>query len=367
MCYYMNMSITRAGNVRQWRRTINDLSEKTGITLEEVCTYAGLTYNGPETAVYKKIPKKRRAFIGIGMAYGMPLETINEWIQKYGGKRRLYVKDISEDLVWIYLIEANTADRESGKNYYSLYEKCQSVAYATWKELWDELTLDPQETVDVEIELENVDYDNEFCGLRRFITDHMDSFKMAYSKPRKYLDSYVDLILDSFKRKGKSRVYRLSDLRGWLDDSMINYLSGDSEKINVIDKKSHKRTMRIKQMPKNKRVHTSMCLALGMGKDETNRYLEMMGFAPLDEGGEQEQFLSKMLEEWESKHPQAYELKKRISDDPDDPCMLADDKRREAAEEMLMLRQELREAYAAQGLDFPYMKLREANGHGIEE
>ena len=354
--------------LRQWRNTIDELSEKTGVSLEEVCRYAGFAYNGKETAIYKKLPRKRSAFIGVGMAFGMPLDVINSWIVDIAGKRRLYAKDISEDLVWIYLIEANAkecertgsaaaeaSESDGRRNYFSLYEKCQTVAYATWKELWDELTMDPEDTADVEIQLENVDYDDDFEGLRAFIIDHMDSFKVAYAKPRRMLDDYVELILGALRDGGKGNMLGLADLRGWLDDSMINYLAGDSEMINVIDKKSHRKTVKIKYVPRSRRVHISMCLALGMGRSEIDRYLEMMGFAPLDTEEGQEAVLTEMLDEWEAEEPLSVALKRGLAGEE---MTLTGEEKRRAAEEMLMLRQELAEQYEKRGIAFPYMKIQ---------
>lgn len=345
----------KSKQLKLWRSELDNLCERSDLSLEDVCAYAGFTYNGKETAMYKKLPKKRSVFIGTGMAFGLTLDEIDDWIMRYGGKKKLYAKDISEDLIWMYLIEANCSDRESGKNYYRLYEKCRDVAHATWKELWDELTMDPKDTADVEVELENVDYDDEFEGLKTFIMDHMDSFKVAYSKPRKMLDSYVDLIVGALKSGGADNIRGLTDLRGWLDDSMINYLSGDSEMINVIDRRSHRKTVRIKYVPKNKRIHIAMCLALGMGRSEMDRYLELMGFAPLGEGGEQEMILAAMLDEWEADTPGVTELKKILDGGE---CSLRPAGRLQAAEDMLMLRQELDERYKERGLVFPYMKLQ---------
>lgn len=354
MCYYKCMDINKARKVRAWRRTLDELAKKDGVTLEDLCEYTGLAYNGKETAIYKKLPKKRTAFIGAGMAHHQPVEVINDWIQTFGGKKKLYVKDISEDLVWIYLIEANAADRDSGKNYFRLYEKCQAVTHATWKELWDELTMDPEETADVEMQLEDVDYDDDFEGLRTFVIDHMDSFKVAYSKPRRMLDSYVELILDAFRRAGKPGMRGLTDLRGWLDDSMINYIAGDSKMITVIDKKSRRKTVKIKYVPKNKRIHISMCLALGMGRSEIDEYLRLMGFAPLSEDDEREGCLIEMLEKWDEKYPLATSLRAELKEG--ERSILETNKRQQAAEEMLMLRQDLREMYEKQGLEFPYLR-----------
>ncbi len=355
-----NTHIPRNGKsiyrVRKWRHTLDQLKEETGISFEEVCKYAGITYNENGVSFYAKLPKRRTTFIGIGMAYHQSLEVINDWIMYYGGKRKLYAKDISEDLVWIYLIHANEQDKESGKNYYQLYDECQSMAYALWESMWTELIRGAEKTATVESELDQVDFDCDFNGLRTFIIDHMDSFKTAYSKPRKYLDQYVDLIITTCRRyENKTRIRGLSDLRGWLDDSMINYLSGDSETINVTDAKSREVTMRIKQIPKNKRTHIALCLSLGMAKHEVNHYLKLMGFAPLSDEIPQEAQLITVLSAWEMQHPLPARYKELyFYGKPSGELTQREELL--AVEEMLMLRQDLSCEYEKLGLDFPYLK-----------
>ena len=78
--------------IKKWRQELKDIVEKTDVTFEYICEYLGAEYSG-RPGFYKKMPKCRETYIGIGMACGMPLSTINRWIVKYGGKRRLYVKD----------------------------------------------------------------------------------------------------------------------------------------------------------------------------------------------------------------------------------------------------------------------------------
>ena len=68
--------------MKKWKQEINDLCKKTGISLEDVCTYLGVQYSSLPS-FYRKLPKHREMYIGIGMAYQLPLETINRWITKY--------------------------------------------------------------------------------------------------------------------------------------------------------------------------------------------------------------------------------------------------------------------------------------------
>lgn len=97
--------------LRSWRNTLDRLAGETGVSLEAVSEYIGAACNDGEPGFYVKMPRKRSTFIGIGMAFRQPSEVINQWITDYARKRRLYVKDISEDLVWLYLI--NAKDRKS--------------------------------------------------------------------------------------------------------------------------------------------------------------------------------------------------------------------------------------------------------------
>lgn len=70
------------GKASSWKKTLEDYVETTGISLEDVCSYLGLSYPG-KIGFYNKIPKKRETFIGIGMAFGLDVSTIDEWIMRY--------------------------------------------------------------------------------------------------------------------------------------------------------------------------------------------------------------------------------------------------------------------------------------------
>ena len=176
---------------KAWRRELDLLVRDTGTSLEEVCSYLNITYSG-KIGFYNKVPKKRNVFIGIGMAFKLPLDRINEWIVCYGEKKKLYSKDILEDLVWIYLINSNYADKDSGTNYYSLYEECRRSVWETYNNIWNEYISNDEGTVSIGKKISEVAYDKEFKGLREFIMANMDGFKTAYAKPRAMLLDYVN-------------------------------------------------------------------------------------------------------------------------------------------------------------------------------
>lgn len=343
-----------AYKMKSWKNTLDQLIKETGISLKEVCEYTGAAYNENNTAIYVKLPKKRTSFIGIGMAFHQPLTVINSWITKFGGKKKLYVKDISEDLVWIYLINANYEDRDSGINYFKRYEDYQSAAFAIFSERWDEIVMGYENTADVEISLGQAELGPDYDGLKKFVAEHMDAFKTAYSRPRSYLDLYVTKIIEVSRRNPANKTIRsLNSMRGYLDDSMINFLSGNSNTINVIDKKTGKRTLNIKHIPKGRKKYIKLCLALGMSTDDINTYLELMGYAELDHMDTEEERLIAALNEWEQAHPLQREFKNKYIDG-DDTIILTDDEEFAAVEEMLQLRTELNEAYKRKGYAFNY-------------
>ena len=207
--------------LKQWQEELDRLVDTTGITLEKVSEYLGLTYQ-KSTGFYVKIPRKRRMFIGIGMAFREPLDTINRWIVHYGSKKRLYSKDVSEDLVWIYLIERNRQNQDAGTNYYDQYERCQQLAFQTYMTYWNELISGSLDTADVDKSLSRIEYGNEFSDLEDFVAEHMDSFKTAYAKPRRMLATYVSSILSTNAKSDRESKYdTLGSLRGWLDGYKI--------------------------------------------------------------------------------------------------------------------------------------------------
>lgn len=340
--------------LKNWKNTLNNLVETTGISLEEVCEYTGFTFNAAGPSFYVKLPRKRIVYIGVGMAFRQPLDVINGWIETYTDKRKLYVKDISEDLVWSYLINANAADPEGGKNYFRSYDEYQSAAFAIFSERWDEIILNLEETADVEVSLGQAEYGPEYKGLIDFVAGHMDAFKTAYHKPRKYLDMYVDSIITTCrKHPGQRAITSVNSMRGYLDDSMINFLCGDSETVNVIDRTTGKRSVNIKHIPKGRHKYICLCLALGMTADEISRYLELMGYMPLDAAGGDDAMLISALAEWEETHPCQKKFKNWYFSE-NGSAAISDREELQAIDEMLQLRSELKEIYEKRGVRFPY-------------
>ena len=339
---------------KDWKKELDALTEKTGVTLEDVCGYLGLSYSG-DIRFYSKVPRKKSMFIGIGMAYGLGLEEINRWIVKYGDKRKLYVKDVPEDLIWTYLINTNHKDRSGTVNYYRLFDAAHDKAIETYNEVWGEISGKASGTVTMDRELAGVEYDEGFENLRGFVIEHMDGFGTAYSKSRKLLASYLDAIIKSCLENEASGISSVNSMRGYLDDSMINYLSGDPESINVTDMRSGERTSGIKAVPKGKRTHIAICLALGMSSDEIDEYLSCLGYSPLDESIPEEKLLKEKLEDWEETH-HLQRLFKSKSIHEDNGIRLAPAEELQAVNEMLMLRQDMKYEFNREGEGFPYMK-----------
>ena len=359
---------------REWRKVLDGLLAKSGRDLAWLSDYLGAAYNESSVSYYEKLPKRRETYIGIGMAFRQPLEEINRWIVTFANKKRLYIKDVTEDLCWVYLIRTNLADDDPDANYYRRYEDCQAVCQAVYQQVWDEFTLGSLSTADMELEMESIDADNGFAGLKQFIVDHLDSFNTAYARPRSYLDRFLTAIIGTAGHcPDLGSITSLNKLRGYLDDSMVNFLAGSKDTINTIDRATGQRTVRIKHVPKTKRFHISLGLALGMTRPELDEYLDLFGFPPLGSTGDaSENALIGALETWEDKHPLPRLFKDRVvfggcveapdyaaamgpgsdSDTPDFPfrdhCA--------AVEEMLLLRQELADLFKEQGRSFPYLK-----------
>ena len=143
-------------------------------------------------------------------------------------------------------------------------------------------------------------------------------------------------------------------MRGWLDDSMINFLSGDASTVNVIDRKTGKRTINIKRMPKSRRKYIAMCMALGMTTDDIDRFLDMMGYGTIDVSDSEDGKLLMALTEWETTHPLQREYKNRyFKNDLSIELTPAEEYR--AVRDMLQLRSDLEEAYRHKGYEFVYI------------
>lgn len=340
--------------LKSWKSTLNQLMAETGLSLKDICEYTGSAYNEDNVAIYVKLPRKRTTFIGVGMAFHQPLDVINNWIVKYGNKRKLYIKDISEDLVWMYLIKANCEDPDSGINYFQRYDDYQSAAYSIFCEKWDEIVYGYEDTADVEISLGQAEMGPEYDGLKKFVAEHMDAFKTAYCKPRTFLDIYVGKIIEVSRRNTENKTIKsLNSMRGYLDDSMINFLSGSSETINVIDRNTGKRTISIKHIPKGRKKYISLCISLGMSVQDINYVLSLMGYAELDKSNQEEETLIMQLDRWESNHPMQRKFKNKYCYG-DESIELSDPEEFKAVDEMLQMKSELIEAYNKKGYKFIY-------------
>lgn len=343
--------------LKRWREELDDLSEITGITMDDICRYLGLTYS-KGIGFYDKLPKKRSMYIGIGMALKQPLETINTWLTRYGMKKKLYVKDLEEDLPWIHLICANYNDRQTVRNYYKDFETCRKEAHRQYLKCWEENIQSDSMTMLVESSLQGVPFYENYEALKRFITANIDSFKTAYVKPRTMLNGFVQMLISAGKGSktvSMESLSSLNSLRGYLDDSMINYLSGTVETINVIDRRSGRRTLQFKRIPKGKRAHISLALALGMNRREIDRYLTMMGFAALDAVNMEEGLLLNSMTAWEKQHPLPKKYKQWYFY-AEGTRMPAPEEAVRAVQQMLEMRQDLRIMFEDRGFSFPYLK-----------
>ena len=257
------------------------------------------------------------------------------------------------------MIKLNQEQPDTGVNYYHKYEECQSVAYAAYCEVWEAAVSDSLSTADLEVKLDKEEHDQGFAGLTRFISQNIDSFNTAYTRPREYLNSYLSSIFRTEGSGEDGKFTNLSSLRGYLDDAMINFLSGDYTTINTFDRATRRRSLRIKYIPKGRKFHISLCLALGMTAREINCYLDMMGYAPLQEEDKAEGLLIKLLNEWDASHPfqRAYKetLLSAHSGQAEEKAPSSFGVNTAFREELLFLREEMYNRFKERQVPFPYL------------
>ena len=222
-----------------------------------------------------------------------------------------------------------------------------------FRERWDEIILGHQDTKGIEILLGQNDYSDEYDGIKAFVAEHMDAFKTAYDKPRRFLESYIDTILISHGEECATRKFKsINAMRGFLDDSMINYISGSSETINVIDKKSRKRSVKIKHIPKGRDYHINLCISLGMTEKEINKYLELMGYSKLGSFRNDDQLLE-YLDKWENDHV-AQRRYKDVCFWKNNDEELTQELTEKALEEIVFMKNDIKEMYLKDNLEFSY-------------
>jgi hypothetical protein len=88
---------------------------------------------------------------------------------------------------------------------------------------------------------------------------------------------------------------------------------------------------------------------------EINRYLELMGYSPLNEEDIDEERLIKALRKWEEHHPLPRIYKEKYISENDNVNMSSEEELK-AVNEMLMLRQDLNDHYKRKKEKFPYVK-----------
>lgn len=313
---------------KRWKQEVKDLRDKTGISFEEVCEYIGIPRDRLP-GFYRRLPKTRRTYIGIGMAYKVSLKTINRWLTKYGGKRKLYPKEALTDLIWIYLINSCHVDRYSDRNYFNCYEECRDNIHKIYTEINTQVFIEEEtDTVEMTDNLSRVAFDTDYRQLKLFVRSNIGAFNSAYSKPRAFLKLFISNILRvKNEHKTKGRPWTLNSLRGYLDDSMINYI-----------------TARNKEGPRSKKSHIAMGMALGMTKDDLDTYLQLMGYAPLDPTHLEEGVLINLLNRWDHQHPLQHRFKeKHINGKRIFPMKPSEELT--AVNDMLRLRSDIKEMY----------------------
>ena len=315
--------------MKMWKQELKRLCEKTGISMDDICKYMGVQYS-TTPGFYRKLPKHRETYIGIGMACGLSLERINRWIVQYGGKKRLYVKDVLNDLIWIYLIHVNFCGKKHlQENYYHKFEACRDSMEAVYQSMNIESEGEDVPTCELDEEAKRVVFDPEYAELKRFVKKNIRAFHSAYARPKKLLTLYIQgILLVKNEIKTGGRKWTLNSLRGDLDDSMINYL-----------------TSGIKYVPKSKKTHISVGLAIGMTAKELDEYLQMMGYAPLDATYPNEGMLLELLENWESAHPLQRCFKEKYLKGNSTGVEMDGLQKLRAVDEMLGLRSDLKEVY----------------------
>lgn len=320
-----------------WRLEFRTLAKMQGKTPRMLCEYLGSALS-EKPSFWMKMPLRREMFIGLGMALKQPCNVINRWITVYGDKKKLYVKDVMSDLVWIYLIEANCRDKETDINYYQMYEETSALIEQAYLDVWRAETGPAEDTYNLERSMDRVEYSHEHLEIVKFVERHMSDINTAYQKPRRMLRTYVDAIVDVLN-ENESVEWNLSRLRGYLDDSMVNYLAGNPDIINVIDKKTRVMTPVFKTMPATKEAHVRLGIALGMTEPDINRYLELMGYAPLSEIEPEEYRLINILNRWEENNTEQRDFKKEYIYHEDIEAPLTSKARLAAVDQMLSLKE----------------------------
>jgi len=188
-----------------WKKIFDDILALYGYNVSKLAGDCGFSRN-----TVKKwrdngdMPRSRKEFIKLGFGTGMPLEDINNLLQRYGKYPKLYAKSV-EDAIYIYALTHDKTFFEAEAlsdrvvEYYSLLSEIQ--APVNMGDL--EATTRVQERI---IELNKED------DLLGFIDEYKGVFDGVYGKLTAYIDSYVDNLTRNYA--GSNENLTLNSLLG---------------------------------------------------------------------------------------------------------------------------------------------------------
>jgi hypothetical protein len=167
-----------------WKKFIDGILNLYGNNVSKFASDCGFSRN-----TVKKwrdngdMPRSRKEFIKLGFGIRLPLDEINDLLQRYGKYPKLYAKSI-EDAIYIYALSHNKSFSEAEELAGKLVEYFEAQT-----ENRDGVCTDGSEnTVMLEEQIAELNEDD----LENFIEEYKGVFDAVYGKLTEYIDSYID-------------------------------------------------------------------------------------------------------------------------------------------------------------------------------
>lgn len=185
----------------QWKRKIHEIINENKYTKSKFAELCGVSRVTVDKWCKGAIPKNREMFLRIGMAAGYNLETMNQFIQRYGRYPALYSKSL-EDCVCIFVLSHDFGTETISQYNYILNKIKENIIRDEESE---------QEDVSTEQFDEKLSEVKDEDALEKFIEENVNVFAYAYHN----FYAYVKMFIDSNYQRFSSSICEMAEAQEW--------------------------------------------------------------------------------------------------------------------------------------------------------
>lgn len=168
---------------KEWMDKISEIIQDNHFSESSMAQLCGVSRQSVHKWVNGAIPKSRDTFIRIGFAANYDLDTMNHFLQRYGGWDKLYARNL-EDSVRIFLLNNNKIE-----NTYSNYEKILGLIKEELNKSDIGCEEETYETTMISLDLMRL---KSIPELMDFVHSKCYAFKKQFYKLYDYIEEYIN-------------------------------------------------------------------------------------------------------------------------------------------------------------------------------